>query len=170
MAYWDYQQYSIGYGSYCEKDEYPDGITEKQADHLLRKRLQGFEKKLDAFLDKNNIRLSTNEYDALISFTYNNGDYWMSEKNPSRLANLLISGRYTTNEFASAFGIWCHVTTKSGTEIYDGLIEAPPARAQAVFLRRLQREKFRRLQLCDLPDGKGFAGGRCGGLRDGKLL
>ena len=47
----------------------------------------------------------------------------MSEKNPSRLANLLISGRYTTNEFASAFGIWCHVTTKSGTEIYDGLIE-----------------------------------------------
>lgn len=123
MAYWDYQQYSIGYGSYCEKDEYPDGITEKQADHLLRKRLQGFEKKLDAFLDKNNIRLSTNEYDALISFTYNNGDYWMSEKNPSRLANLLISGRYTTNEFASAFGIWCHVTTKSGTEIYDGLIE-----------------------------------------------
>ena len=123
MAYWDYQQYSIGYGSYCEKDEYPDGITEKQADHLLRKRLQGFEEKLDAFLDKNNIRLSTNEYDALISFTYNNGDYWMSEKNPSRLANLLISGRYTTNEFASAFGIWCHVTTKSGTEIYDGLIE-----------------------------------------------
>ena len=45
MAYWDYQQYSIGYGSYCEKDEYPDGITEKQADHLLRKRLQGFEEK-----------------------------------------------------------------------------------------------------------------------------
>ncbi len=122
-AYWDYQQYSIGYGSYCEKDEYPDGITEKQADHLLRRRLQGFEEKLDAFLDKNNISLKANEYDALISFTYNNGDYWMSEKSPSRLANLLISGKYTVNEFASAYGIWCHVTTKSGTEIYDGLIE-----------------------------------------------
>ena len=122
-AYWDYQQYSIGYGSYCEKDEYPDGITEKQADRLLRKRLQGFEEKIDDFLDRNGIRLSENEYDALVSFTYNNGDYWMSEKNQSRLASLLISGRYSVNEFASAFGIWCHVTTKSGTEIHSGLIE-----------------------------------------------
>lgn len=40
-AYWDYQQYSIGYGSYCEKDEYPDGITEKQADRLLRQAAAG---------------------------------------------------------------------------------------------------------------------------------
>lgn len=122
-AYWDYQQYSIGYGSYCEKDEYPNGITEKQADRLLRKRLQGFEEKLDAFLDKNGIRLRENEYDALISFTYNNGEYWMSEKNQSRLASLLISGDYSVNEFASAFGIWCHVTSSSGTQIHDGLIE-----------------------------------------------
>ena len=122
-AYWDYQQYSIGYGSYCEKDEYPDGITEKQADRLLRKRLQGFEAKLDEFLDKNSIRLKEQEYDALVSFTYNNGDYWMREKNQSRLAALLISGRYSVNEFASAFGIWCHVTSSSGTEIHNGLIE-----------------------------------------------
>ena len=122
-AYWDYQQYSIGYGSYCEKDEYPDGITEKQADRLLRKRLQGFEEKIDAFLDTNRIRLSEQEYDALVSFTYNNGDYWMREKNQSRLASLLISGNYSVNEFASAFGIWCHVTTSSGTQIHDGLID-----------------------------------------------
>ena len=122
-AYWDYQQYSIGYGSYCEKDEFPDGITEKQADRLLRKRLQGFEEKLDAFLDRNNIRLKDQEYDALVSFTYNNGEYWMSEKTQSRLASLLISGKYTVNEFASAFGIWCHVTSSSGTEIHDGLID-----------------------------------------------
>ena len=122
-AYWDYAQYSIGYGSYCEKDEYPDGITEKQADRLLRKRLQGFEAKLDEFLDKNSIRLKEQEYDALVSFTYNNGDYWMREKNQSRLATLLISGRYSVNEFASAFGIWFHVTSSSGTEIHNGLIE-----------------------------------------------
>ena len=58
-----------------------------------------------------------------MSFTYNNGDYWMREKNQSRLAALLISGRYSVNEFASAFGIWCHVTSSSGTEIHNGLIE-----------------------------------------------
>ena len=122
-AYWDYQQYSIGYGSYCEKDEFPDGITEAQADRLLRKRLKAFEEKIDAFLDRNGVRLSDQQYDAMVSFTYNNGEYWMSEKNQSRLASLLISGKYTVNEFASAFGIWCHVTTSSGTQIHDGLIE-----------------------------------------------
>ena len=47
----------------------------------------------------------------------------MSDKTQSRLASLLISGDYTVNEFASAFGIWCHVTTKSGTEIHEGLID-----------------------------------------------
>lgn len=122
-AYWDYQQYSIGYGSYCEKDEYPDGITEDEADHLLRLRLQEFEEKLDAFLEKNRIQLTDNQYDALMSFTYNNGEYWMSEKSPSRLASLLISGRYSVNELASAYGIWCHVETSSGMQIHTGLIE-----------------------------------------------
>ena len=33
-AYWNYSQYSIGYGSACTKDEYPNGITEAQADIL----------------------------------------------------------------------------------------------------------------------------------------
>ena len=44
-AAWDYAQYSTGYGSACGKDEYPNGITEAQADVLLRQMLQGFEKK-----------------------------------------------------------------------------------------------------------------------------
>ena len=119
-AYWDYSQYSIGYGSYCEKDDYPDGITQEQADRLLRVRLKEFEEKLDAFLEKNRITLRDNQYDALMSFTYNNGAYWMDEKKPTRIASLLISGNYTVNEFASAYGIWCHV---SSADIHMGLIE-----------------------------------------------
>ena len=50
--YWDYQQYSIGYGSACKEGEYPNGISREEADRLLRKYLQGFEKDLDAFLEK----------------------------------------------------------------------------------------------------------------------
>lgn len=72
-AAWDYAQYSIGYGSACGKDEYPNGITEAQADVLLRQMLQGFEKKLDSFLTENSISLSDNQYDALISLSYNIG-------------------------------------------------------------------------------------------------
>ena len=118
-AYWDYSQYSIGYGSACTKDEYPNGITEAQADILLRGMLQGFEKKLDKFLQENYITLRDNQYDALISLTYNIGSGWMKE---SALATLLKNGTYSNNELASAIGIWCHVKSNGVTSIHDGLV------------------------------------------------
>lgn len=117
--YWDYQQYSIGYGSACTKDEYPNGITEAQADILLREMLQGFEEKLDKFLQENYITLRDNQYDALISLTYNIGSGWMKE---SALATLLKNGTYSNNELASAIGIWCHVKSNGVTSIHDGLV------------------------------------------------
>ena len=118
-AYWDYSQYSIGYGSACTKDEYPNGITEAQADILLREMLQGFEEKLDKFLQENYITLRDNQYDALISLTYNIGSGWMKE---SALATLLKKGTYSNNELASAIGIWCHVKSNGVTSIHDGLV------------------------------------------------
>lgn len=118
MPYWDYQQYSIGYGSACKSGEYPNGITRDEADRLLRQYIQSFETDLDAFLDKNGIRLSDNQYDALICFTYNLGSGWMHN---TKLSNLLISGDYTENEFASAYGVWCHVGTDA--QIHKGLID-----------------------------------------------
>ena len=118
-AYWDYSQYSIGYGSACTKDEYPNGITEAQADILLREMLQGFEEKLDKFLQENYITLRDNQYDALISLTYNIGSGWMKE---SALATLLKNVTYSNNELASAIGIWCHVKSNGVTSIHDGLV------------------------------------------------
>ena len=119
-AAWDYAQYSIGYGSACGKDEYPNGITKAQADVLLRQMLQGFEEKLDSFLTENNISLSDNQYDALISLSYNIGSGWMKN---SALSALLKSGFYSTNELASAMGIWCHVKESGGDYvIHDGLV------------------------------------------------
>ena len=118
-AAWDYAQYSIGYGSACGKDEYPNGITEAQADVLLRQMLQGFEEKLDKFLQENYITLRDNQYDALISLTYNIGSGWMKE---SALATLLKNGTYSNNELASAIGIWCHVKSNGVTSIHDGLV------------------------------------------------
>lgn len=119
-AYWDYSQYSIGYGSACTKDEYPNGITEAQADILLREMLQGFEEKLDKFLQENYITLRDNQYDALISLTYNIGSGWMKD---SALATMLKTGLYSTNELASAMGIWCHVKQSGGDYVvHDGLV------------------------------------------------
>ena len=118
-AYWDYAQYSIGYGSACTKDEYPNGITEEQADLLLRKMLQNFEASLDKFLQDSNLTLTDNQYDALISLTYNIGAGWMKD---TRLSKLLQSGNYTNNEIASAIGIWCHVKENGVTSIHNGLV------------------------------------------------
>ena len=117
-AFWDYQQYSIGYGSRCKLHQYPDGITKEEADKLLREILYEFEQDLDAFIKKNSIKLSDQEYDALIAFTYNTGSEWMRS---SRLATLLINGDYSDNEFASAMGIWCHVGS-SDPQISSALI------------------------------------------------
>lgn len=118
--YWDYQQYSVGYGSRCEAHEYPNGITEAEADVLLREMIGKIETTLDTFLEKNGVALSDNQYDALVSFTYNTGTTWMRS---SRLSKLLASGAYNENEFASAFGIWCHVQASNEPEIHEGLIQ-----------------------------------------------
>ena len=119
-AYRDYSQYSIGYGSSCTKDEYPDGITKEQADILLREKVQALEVTLDAFLTKYGISVTDSQYDALASFTYNVGSTWMNSG--YRLAKLLISGNYSDNELACAMGIWCHVTTNGTTVINNSLI------------------------------------------------
>ncbi len=122
-AMWDYAQYSIGYGSRCDKDEYPDGITEEQADRLLRENLAKFEESVDAFLDKYDIILSTQQYDAIISFAYNLGTNWFRNgASSSKLASLLINGGYSENEIAAAFGIWCHVTSNGQAKILDSLV------------------------------------------------
>ena len=88
------------------------------ADKLLREILYEFEQDLDEFIKKNSIKLSDQEYDALIAFTYNTGSEWMRS---SRLATLLINGDYSDNEFASAMGIWCHVGS-SDPQISSALI------------------------------------------------
>lgn len=114
---WDYQQYSVGYGSKCNKNDYPNGITREEADLLLRQHIAKIEVELNAYEQKYGLNFSTNQYDALVSFTYNTGSVWMRS---SRLSTYIRAGVYTDNEFASALGIWCHVGTNN--EIYTGLI------------------------------------------------
>ena len=86
-AYWDYKQYSIGYGSKCPAgyetyySKVEDGgegnqITEEYAEELLRGELDYFEEKINDFITRNSLALSQHQYDALVSFTYNTGANW----------------------------------------------------------------------------------------------
>ena len=49
-ATWDYGQYSIGYGSGCDPSDYPNGITEAEADRLLREYVVTFENVVNNYM------------------------------------------------------------------------------------------------------------------------
>ena len=122
MAVYDYLQYSIGYGSACEKDDYPNGITEEEADLLLRQDLLKRESYLDSFEKKYGLNLSQRQYDALMSFTYNLGYGWMYEE--STIRSTIVQGK-TGNDLIFAMTMWCN----AGGVVNKGLIQRRLAEA-----------------------------------------
>ena len=119
--YGDYSQTSIGYGtSTTLAQKYGFSTThlsEEDAHDLLVCVVWEFEQKLNAFLAEKNVSLTKNQYDSLLSFTYNNGTKWLSWE--YRLPKQLLIEEPEPNAFASAMGIWCHV---NDTEILPGLV------------------------------------------------
>ena len=99
----------IGYGTSCTKDAYPDGVTEEEADTLLRSKLGSTVTTVNNFLRNYSITVSQPQFDALCSFTFTLGSQWI---NPDyRFCSYLIRGigNYTQNEIVSAMATWCHV-------------------------------------------------------------
>ena len=101
---WDHTHYSVGYGSSCEKGDYPNGITEEEADALLREFLATMESELNRFADRNNILFSQNRFDALMLFTYNCGTGWLYSDGDFRQA---VLDDATGNEFIFYLSQWC---------------------------------------------------------------
>lgn len=132
---WDYQQYSIGYGSYVDastiyKDSksptgysstlYPGGISEREASELLREMVDDFTVHLNIFLETNKISLNQNQFDALTSFTYNLGKYVWTAKNYTFM-RMLKSGSFRTNRtsFIEAYTSICHAGGSFNQGLYD---------------------------------------------------
>ena len=113
----DGTQWSIGYGNACDPADYPYGITEAQAEELLRESITIFEEEINGFLQTYGISITQYQFDALISITYNLGPAWVNSS--YRFWDMLRSGleQYSDNEIASAIGIWCHVGTAVNTSI-----------------------------------------------------
>lgn len=112
---WDYSHYSVGYGSTCEKDDYPNGITEAEADALLRKFLSTMESELNKFANRNGIVFSQNQFDALMLFTYNCGTGWLYGTSDLRQA---VLDDATGNNFIYAMCQW----SSAGGEMLPGLV------------------------------------------------
>ena len=119
--YWDYGQYTVGYGTRCPDDmleEYlENGISEKEAETLLRNYLTAFENEVNKkLLDKYNLSLAQHQFDALVTFTYNLGTGWLSDAN-SNLHRAIRNGA-TGSELIWALTLWCN----AGGQIQPGLI------------------------------------------------
>lgn len=133
-AYWDYAQWSIGYGTVCgynrDGSDVPDGwlegegdgITEEEADALLRQVLPTYENPVTAFAEKNNLTFAQNEFDALAIFTYGCGSAWTSG---CRITRWILNPT-TDLEFVDAMGAWCH----AGGTVLAGLVSRRIKEAQ----------------------------------------
>ncbi len=115
-AYPDYGQYSIGYGTSCGQYEYPDGITEEQAEVLLRERLAISAKALNAFAAKWGLSFNQGQFDALMLFTYNVGEGWMNDTSTRFCQSVL--NQDTGNQFVYNMTLW----STAGGYPHTGLI------------------------------------------------
>lgn len=96
-------------------------VTDEQAALLFDEDLGKFEQQLDQWALENEVTLSQNQFDALVSFTYNVG--FTAFKN-STLAQKLIQGDY--EDAAGQFARW----NKSNGQTLKGLTKRREAERQ----------------------------------------
>lgn len=120
VPYWDYSQWTVGYGTKCPDDMlayYKDnGIPEADAQILLVKHMAEIEASVDKFIAKYGLTLAPCEYDAVVLFSYNCGTAWCSETNGT--FHNVIKNRATGNDLIRGFSLW----SSAGGEIKDFLV------------------------------------------------
>lgn len=116
----DNGKWYVGYGSECDPLQYPEGISEAEADLLLRQHLlEQDEVMVNGFLLQYGVSVSQTQFDALVSMTYTLGSQWI---NPEyRLCAYLINGiqGYTEEQVVNAIAAWCH----SGNDVLENLVD-----------------------------------------------
>ena len=116
--YLDQREWYVGYGTLCEAGEYPDGISEWEAEQLLREAVVTAEDMVNHLLMEHSISVTQYQFDALVDMTYNLGTQWMDPE--YRFCSYLISGvwQYSEAEVVNAIATWCH----QGTTVLENLV------------------------------------------------
>ena len=108
--YWDFTQYTVGYGTRCPEEMVAyytqNGITEAEAETLLRNHLAGIEHDIHTrIINKYGLELTQNQFDALVLFSYNCGTAWAYEVGGT--FHQAIATGATGNDLIRAFALWC---------------------------------------------------------------
>ena len=105
--YYENGYWYVGYGTQVKKGAYPNGVTEAEAEALIREELQRVESSLNTFFESNGLSPTQAQFDALVDFTYTLGSSWLSGN--SNLVKIVLGKKEATRrETALAFGEWCH--------------------------------------------------------------
>lgn len=108
--YWDYAQWTVGYGSKCPSDKLEEykanGISQEDAEKLLNVYIAKLEAELDKFTAKTGVTLNQSQYDALFLLSYNCGTAW-AYSTSGVLYKAIVEGA-TGNELINAFSRWCN--------------------------------------------------------------
>jgi len=122
FPYWDYSQYTVGYGTCCgyTYDDIPadirDGITEEEGEQMLREYLaENVEHSVRKLFRSMDLTPTQNQFDAMVDFTYNFGAYWWQYED-TRVEAAIASG-ISDIELCRALGAWC----RAGGEILPSL-------------------------------------------------
>ena len=115
--YEDNGKWYIGYGTLCEKGDYPNGISQDEAERLMRECVEVAEDLVNNLLLTYGIAVTQYQFDAMVDMAYNLGTQWM---NPTyRFCSYLISGigQYTEAQVVNAIATWCHQGTTVRTNL-----------------------------------------------------
>lgn len=124
--YWDYSQWTVGYGTSAPTDKLAEykanGIPLEEAEALLMEFLDTMGASVNSFADKFGLTLTQAQFDALLSLSFNCGTSWLYK--PSTLRTAVVEG-WTGDDFIFAFAQW----SNSGDETIPGLIRRRLAEA-----------------------------------------
>jgi lysozyme len=120
--------WTIGWGStyYRDGSKVKDGdvITQGEADALLLTTLEKYEKAVDSFTRDD---INQNQFDALVSFAYNCGDYALNNSTLLKKVNANPNDPTIVNEY--------HKWTRGGGKVLPGLVRRRKEEAELYFTK-----------------------------------
>ena len=121
--YSDYGQWTIGYGTRCPSDKLEyyrvHGISEAEAEKLLREFIETYNKAVNSFADKYDLAMTQNQFDALVLFTFNCGSSWIYNSDQNFHQTMAKGSQADPVDVIYWFGSWSNAGGKPLTPLIN---------------------------------------------------